>query len=117
MTKEFLDVHDLAAYLSIKRSTAYAMVERGELPHYKIGRLIRFRRNDVDAWMEKQRREGINLEKKATSALKRVGCRRMDIDRIVKESIEQVKGSRYNQAHGKPDQVKGLGKEVEHGSL
>ncbi len=65
MTKEFLDIRDLSECLSIKKSTLYAMVENGELPHYKIGRLIRFKHNDVDAWMETHRKERKDPEKKA----------------------------------------------------
>jgi excisionase family DNA binding protein len=50
---EYLTIDDLSAYLGIKPKTIYARVK--EIPHYKVGRLIRFKREDVDAWMEKHR--------------------------------------------------------------
>lgn len=117
MAKEFLDIHDLSECLSIKRSTLYAMVENGELPHYKIGRLIRFKRNDVDAWMETHRRERIEIDKKAKEILKITVGERLDLNSIVKKSIESVKNSGYNRGHGKPDRIKGLREEVENGTL
>jgi excisionase family DNA binding protein len=42
----FLTVADVAAKLSVSRSTVYAMVRDGELTHVRVGGLIRF---DVSA--------------------------------------------------------------------
>jgi excisionase family DNA binding protein len=117
MTKEFLNVSDLSEYLSIKKSTLYSMVESGDLPYYRIGRLIRFKRNDVDAWMETHRKERIEIDKKAKEILKNTTRPDMDIDSIVKKSIEEVKNRRYNLPHGKPHRIKGLRKEVSNGTL
>ena len=49
----YLTIHALSTYLGIKPKTLYARIK--EIPHYKVGRLIRFRKEDVDAWMEKHR--------------------------------------------------------------
>ena len=49
----YLTIGELSAYLSIKSKTLYARVK--EIPHYKVGRLIRFRKDDIDAWMERHR--------------------------------------------------------------
>ncbi len=117
MTKEFLDIHELSEYLSIKRSTLYTMVESGDLPHYRIGRLIRFKRNDVDGWLETHRRERTEIDKRAEEILTNTTRQRVDIDAVVKKSIEEVKNSRYNLPHGKSDRIKGLRKEVEDGTL
>jgi len=117
MTKEFLNINDLSEYLSIKKSTLYSMVESGELPHYKIGRLIRFKRNDVDAWIETHRRERIEIDKRAKEILRVTARPNMDISSIVKKTIEEVKSRRYNVSYGKPDRIKGLRKEVKNGTL
>ena len=117
MAKEFLDIHDLSECLSIKRSTLYAKVKAGEIPHYKFGRLIRFKRNDVDAWMEKHRRERIEIDKKAKEILENTTRPRADINEIVRKAVEEGKNRRYNVPHGKPDRIKGLRKEVENGNL
>jgi len=52
-TDRFLNIHELAIYLGIKPKTLYARVQ--EIPHYKVGRLIRFKREDVDVWMERHK--------------------------------------------------------------
>jgi excisionase family DNA binding protein len=37
-----LDVHEAAAFLKVSRSWIYARVERNEMPHIRVGGLIRF---------------------------------------------------------------------------
>lgn len=55
MTDErWLSVADVAAYLGIRRGTVYKWVERSNLPARKVGRLLKFRRAEVDAWVEKR---------------------------------------------------------------
>jgi len=55
MTDErWLSVDDVAAYLGIRRGTVYKWVERLDLPARKVGRLLKFRRSEVDAWVERR---------------------------------------------------------------
>jgi excisionase family DNA binding protein len=115
--KEFLTIGELSEYLNLKRSNLYTMVENGELPHYRIGRLIRFKKDEVNQWMEAHRREGINVDKKARGISKAINRPVVDITSIVKKSIAEVKGLKYTPSNGKPDRVKGLRKEVEDGTL
>jgi len=37
----FLTVEEAAAVLRLKRSTAYELVRRGEIPHFRLGHFIR----------------------------------------------------------------------------
>jgi len=115
--KEFLTIDELSEYLSIKRSTLYSMVESGEITHYRVGRLIRFKKQDVDVWMEGHRREENSADKKAKVILKAINRPFAGIDRIVKKTIAEVKGNGYTPHHGRPDQVKGLREEVSDGNL
>ena len=117
MEKEFLTIDELSEYLSMKRSTLYSLVESGELPHYRIGRLIRFKQDDVNQWMEGHRREGNNVDKKARGILKAINKPRMDVDSLVKKSIEEVKGLKYIPNDGKSDQSGGLREEVSDGII
>jgi uncharacterized protein len=48
----WMSVDDIAAYLGIRRGTAYKWVERLGLPARKVGRLLKFKRSEVDAWVE-----------------------------------------------------------------
>ncbi|MBI3890009.1 MAG: helix-turn-helix domain-containing protein [Candidatus Wallbacteria bacterium] len=49
-----LTVKELMALLRVKRSTLYALREQG-LPAIRIGRSIRFDRDEVVAWVKSQR--------------------------------------------------------------
>ena len=55
MTDEVLTMKEVAALLKIGEKTAYTMAQRGELPGFKVGGQWRFRRADLDAWMDGQR--------------------------------------------------------------
>jgi len=111
-TLGFWSIQDLSNYLGIKTSTLYAMVEEKKIPHYKIGRLVRFKRSEIDTWMEGNKRDCVAPEKAARKALRAVRKPKIDIDRIVRKAIDGTRGQGYTEPHGKPDQVKGLGKEV-----
>jgi excisionase family DNA binding protein len=50
-------VRQVAEYLSVNERTVYRMAERGHLPAFKVGDAWRFRREDIDAWIERQQRE------------------------------------------------------------
>jgi excisionase family DNA binding protein len=42
---------ELAAYLKKSKSWVYAACERGELPATRIGRDLRFKREEIDRWV------------------------------------------------------------------
>ena len=50
-------VRQVADYLSVNDRTVYRMAERGELPAFKVGDAWRFRRDDIDAWIDRQQHE------------------------------------------------------------
>lgn len=52
---ELLDVNDLARLLGVSSTTVRRMVERRELPFLKLKRVIRFRRSDVDEYLDRCR--------------------------------------------------------------
>lgn len=45
---------DVAAKYGVSRAHVYNLVERGEIPHRKIGNAIRFNLDEVDEWMRAQ---------------------------------------------------------------
>ena len=117
MEKNFLTIDELSQYLGIKKSNLYAKVERKEIPFYRFGRLIVFKKEEVDAFMEKCRVECFDIKKEAERVMKSANRFRVDVNKVVKKAIEGVNGKGYNASHGKPDQIKGLRKEVEDGTL
>lgn len=47
------------AILRIGRRLAWSLVNRGELPHLRVGRLIRFRRAALIEWAEYRERKAV----------------------------------------------------------
>lgn len=47
----YCDSHAAAEYLGIKYRGIEVRVKKGEIPYYKMGKLIRFKYADLDAWM------------------------------------------------------------------
>ncbi len=117
MENSFLTVREASQYLGIKPSSLYAMVEGKEIPHYRIGRLIKFTKADLDAFMEKKRVDCMDLEKEARRILNLARNPKIGVDALVKKTLAESKGNRYTASHRESDQVKGLGKEVSHGAL
>ena len=51
--EQYLTIAQLQELLQIGRSHAY-QIARDELPVYRVGRLLRVRREDVEAWLERK---------------------------------------------------------------
>ena len=57
----------VAAVLGVTPRTVYGLVNAGDLPAFKVGRLIRFRAADVDAYLEGARVSPGSLDHLVTS--------------------------------------------------
>ena len=55
MDAEILTVQELHAYLKIPKPTLYNLAQHGRIPAAKIGKHWRFRKTDIDQWMNSQR--------------------------------------------------------------
>jgi excisionase family DNA binding protein len=54
----FLTTEDVLGYLKVTPRTIYRLIRTGELPAVRIGRQWRFRRADLDDWLDRQRATG-----------------------------------------------------------
>jgi excisionase family DNA binding protein len=52
MTDEILTLREVAEYLKLAEKTAYRLAAEGKLPGFKVGGSWRFRREDIEAWIE-----------------------------------------------------------------
>ncbi len=48
---KLLTIDELAEVLSVKKSTIYQWVHLGLIPHIKMGRLLRFKKEDIEKWL------------------------------------------------------------------
>ena len=54
--EELFTLEELARYLKISKPTLYKMVEKGKIPALKIANQWRFKKDDINRWLEKQRK-------------------------------------------------------------
>jgi excisionase family DNA binding protein len=55
MDKEFYSTKELAAVLGVQPLTLFRHVQAGKLVAYRVGKNYRFRRQDVEDWLTRQR--------------------------------------------------------------
>ena len=58
MAERWLSVADIAEYLGVKRDTVYKWIERKRMPAHKVGRLWKFKLDEVDAWVRSGKASG-----------------------------------------------------------
>ena len=47
----WLSVDEIAAHLGIKRETAYTWINKKKMPAHKVGRLWKFKKDEIDEWV------------------------------------------------------------------
>jgi excisionase family DNA binding protein len=52
MTDEILTLKEVAEYLKLAEKTAYRLAAEGKLPGFKVGGSWRFKREDIEKWIE-----------------------------------------------------------------
>jgi excisionase family DNA binding protein len=51
----FLTTEEVLDYLQVNLRTVYRLIKAGKIPAVRVGRQWRFRKRDIDAWLESQR--------------------------------------------------------------
>ena len=59
---EVLTIHELAALLRVGSKTAYTLAQSGEVPGFKVGGQWRFRRRDIEAWIDRRTEQAAQQE-------------------------------------------------------
>ena len=55
MTDSILTLPEVAVLLKVADKTVYTMAQRGQLPAFKVRGQWRFKRSDLEQWMEDQK--------------------------------------------------------------
>jgi excisionase family DNA binding protein len=61
MPDEILTLPEVAGLLKVAEKTVYSMAQKSQLPAFKVGGQWRFKRVDIDGWIERQK-EASRLE-------------------------------------------------------
>ncbi len=54
MDEAFLTTEEVLEYLQVTQRTVYRLIKAGRIPAVRVGRQWRFRKQDVDRWLESQ---------------------------------------------------------------
>lgn len=51
MSDRWMSVEEIASYLGVSKDTIYSWIEKREMPAHKVGRLWKFKSDEVDSWV------------------------------------------------------------------
>lgn len=52
MTDRWLSVEEITEHLGVSKDTVYAWIAKRDMPAHKVGRLWKFQKTEVDAWVK-----------------------------------------------------------------
>lgn len=55
VTDEIMDIKKASAYIGRTKHTVYSYNRKREIPHYKAGRKVYYKKSDLDAWLTSNR--------------------------------------------------------------
>lgn len=64
----FLTTEEVLEYLQVNLRTVYRLIKAGKIPAVRVGRQWRFRKGDIDAWLDSQRPRAASPTKPAAPA-------------------------------------------------
>jgi excisionase family DNA binding protein len=56
----FLTTEEVLEYLQVNLRTVYRLIKAGKIPAVRVGRQWRFRKRDIDAWLDSQRSRSVD---------------------------------------------------------
>ena len=55
--EKLMTLPEIASYLNMKERTIYEWAQQGKIPSFKLGNVWRFKREDIDVWIEERKRD------------------------------------------------------------
>jgi excisionase family DNA binding protein len=71
----FLTTEEVLEYLQVNLRTVYRLIKAGKIPAVRVGRQWRFRKRDIDAWLDSQRSRTSDAVASAPAAVSRDSAR------------------------------------------
>jgi excisionase family DNA binding protein len=69
----FLTTEEVLEYLQVNLRTIYRLIKAGKIPAVRVGRQWRFRKRDIDTWLDSQRPRPARAARAATDAAPMAG--------------------------------------------
>lgn len=90
----FLTTEEVLDYLQVNLRTVYRLIKAGKIPAVRVGRQWRFRKRDIDAWLESQRpragRSGTTLSRASAPAGGRPRVLVVDDEASIRELLQKT---------------------------
>lgn len=84
---KIITIKEVSEFLKVKQSTLYSWVNQKRIPSFKLNGLWRFDMEKIEAWINQS-----NRVDDTPGRIKKKKANHLDIDRIVKHAVEEVKG-------------------------
>lgn len=55
MDNDIITIKEVSEYLKLAEKTAYRLAAQGKIPGFKVGGSWRFRKSEIEGWLEQQR--------------------------------------------------------------
>jgi excisionase family DNA binding protein len=67
-----MNISEVATYIKVAKTTVYGMTHRNTIPHYKSGKRLYFKKEDIDEWIFSHRiKTRDDIEKEAMEYIRR----------------------------------------------
>ncbi len=63
----YMTINGLSEYIKLATGTIYNKIARNEIPYFKIGGAVRFKKSEIDNWVKVLRPKNFNQENKQMS--------------------------------------------------
>ena len=84
---KIVTIKEVSEFLKVKQSTLYSWVNQKRIPSFKLNGLWRFDMEKIEAWINQS-----NRVDETPGRITKKKINHLDIDRIVKHAVEEVKG-------------------------
>jgi excisionase family DNA binding protein len=68
MSSDVLTIREVAEYLKVTEKTVYSLAQRRRIPAFKVGGQWRFRREDMESWIDVQTEDTVGATSSESAA-------------------------------------------------
>jgi len=91
--ENFLTTEEVLDYLQVNLRTVYRLIKAGKIPAVRVGRQWRFRKRDIDAWLESSRPSSggsMMVEERSTNGIERPRILVVDDEQAVRDLLSKT---------------------------
>ncbi len=53
---QLISIDEAAEFLKVEKTWIYSQTRQGKIPHFKVGKYVRFRKEELQAWLGRHQR-------------------------------------------------------------